>query len=148
MSAWDYWKTLRPPERLLVAGVAWLMTVISLRLRFLGFKGLRARLYSVSMRPGLALEGSPARLAQMVSKVAKRLPWKPNCLERSFTLAWLLRRRGHAPSLQIGVRRAAGELLFHAWIELDGLVLNDAPDVADQFIPFPGETPPPNAAFL
>ncbi|MEX1135091.1 MAG: lasso peptide biosynthesis B2 protein [Acidimicrobiia bacterium] len=148
MSAWDYWKSLRPPERLLVVYAAWLLTVISIRLRLFGFGGLRARLSSVSSRSGQPLEDSPVRLTELVSKVAKRLPWKANCLERSLTLAWLLRRRGHAPSLRIGVRRATGELLFHAWIELDGLVLNDAPDVADNFTPFSGETPPPTAAFL
>ena len=48
------------------------------------------------------------------------LPWPSTCLRRSLVLAALLRRRGRPATVRFGVRRQAGLLLAHAWVECDG----------------------------
>jgi hypothetical protein len=56
----------------------------------------------------------------------------------------LLQRRGIETALRIGVRPAgasepgsSGGLLFHAWIEVGGVPVNDVLDVGDRFLAFP-----------
>ena len=47
----------------------------------------------------------------------------------------MLASRGVPTELRFGARRALGQVEAHAWVELDGRVVNDAPDVADRFPP-------------
>jgi hypothetical protein len=61
-----------------------------------------------------------------------------NCLVRSLCLQWLLRRRGVASELRIGARLVGGQLESHAWVEVDGRPVNDAPDVAERYAAFEG----------
>ena len=64
-------------------------------------------------------------------------------------ISFLLRERGVPADLRIGVSKEAPDeaLLFHAWVEVEGQVVNDSTDVADRFAPFPGFVPPPDAEF-
>ncbi|MFQ5524545.1 MAG: lasso peptide biosynthesis B2 protein, partial [Acidimicrobiia bacterium] len=39
------------------------------------------------------------------------------CLRRTIALAWLLRRRGIATTLRIGVTREGGDLVAHSWLQ-------------------------------
>lgn len=76
-------------------------------------------------------------------EIASRGVWKANCLQRSLVAWWLLRRRGLAPELRIGVTKGLeGALAFHAWLELDGVVINDSPDVLIRYLPFGGVVSP------
>jgi hypothetical protein len=61
----------------------------------------------------------------------------------------MLNERGVPAEMRIGVGRDRPDeaLLFHAWVEVDGQVVNDSADIADRFAPFPGFTPPPDAEF-
>ncbi len=86
------------------------------------------------------------RLAWSVDAIARRVPWRASCLHRSLVLWWVLRRVGIDSDLRIGVRRSRGvadpggaddgALEFHAWIEHDGRVINDRPDVGTSFAVF------------
>ncbi len=69
--------------------------------------------------------------------IAKRHgPYHGNCLSGSLTLLWLLRWQGLAADLRIGVRKHAGRFEAHAWIEYEGTVINDRPDVGRRFDAF------------
>jgi hypothetical protein len=59
--------------------------------------------------------------------------YKGNCLSRSLTLWWLLRRQGLESDLRIGVSTSGGQFAAHAWIEYEGVVINDRPDVRERF---------------
>jgi len=48
----------------------------------------------------------------------------------------MLRRRGVASQLRIGVRINQGILDAHAWVEYAGTPVNDREDVGEQFSPF------------
>ena len=51
----------------------------------------------------------------------------------------LLRRRGIDSDVRIGVRGdTQGEIQAHAWLEWNGEVINDAGDVASQYLPLTG----------
>jgi hypothetical protein len=47
------------------------------------------------------------------------------CLQRSSVTTWMLRRRGVAAQLVIGYRPVPVD--SHAWVEVDGRVVNDRP---------------------
>jgi hypothetical protein len=91
------------------------------------------------------------RLAWVVEVAARRGPWAANCLQRSLTLWWFLQRQGLAADLMIGVRRRSGTsagartLDFHAWVEHQGVVLNDVPSIRRRFATFERPIAPPSA---
>lgn len=140
----------------LVAQVPLLLPLAAIALRRWGLRRVQERLASLTQRrrgPGAAPEALAAaqRLAWGVEAVARRLPWHVNCLQRSVTLWWLLRRRGVAGDLHIGVRRRSGGLAraqgldFHAWVEHEGAVLNDVADIRTRFATFDRPITPRNA---
>lgn len=51
------------------------------------------------------------------------------CLQRSAATACLLKRYGFPAQLVIGVQQLP--FAAHAWVEMDGLVVNDKPYIAD-----------------
>lgn len=53
------------------------------------------------------------------------------CLQRSAATAVLLRRHGYKAELVIGVQMLPFQ--SHAWVEVDGRVVNDKPYVIDKF---------------
>ena len=61
---------------------------------------------------------------------------RASCLTRSLLIGWLLRRQGVASELRIGVRMINGSLDAHAWLENNGLPINDAPGDVANFAPF------------
>jgi hypothetical protein len=62
-------------------------------------------------------------------------PWG-SCLRRSLVLWFLLRREGVESQLRIGVKREKDQFSAHAWVEWDGVVLNDQSNVGDEFAMF------------
>lgn len=62
------------------------------------------------------------------------------CLSRSLCLWAALRKRGFDAELRTGLTRLDGKVEGHAWIELEGRVLNDRKSVADTYRPIEGLT--------
>ena len=69
----------------------------------------------------------------MVRIAANHGLFRANCLEQSLTLSWLLKRRGIETDLRIGAQKHEGKFAAHAWIELDGVAINDSHDVGERF---------------
>lgn len=76
--------------------------------------------------------------ARMVSIAANYAPHRSSCLDRSFLLWALLRKRGIDSELLLGARKDQGSFKAHAWVEINGEVLNDTNDVREKFSLFPG----------
>lgn len=76
------------------------------------------------------------RIARVVSIASRHGIYRPNCLQQSLVLWSLLNRRNIASEIRFGARKEASELAAHAWVEFEGLVLNDADDVGQRFAPF------------
>jgi len=83
--------------------------------------------------------------ARMVQIAARYSLIRLNCLPTSLALWWLLRRQGIGADLRIGVTPRSGGLEAHAWVELQGVPLNDQDDVHERFAPFPVTITPPEA---
>lgn len=135
-------RELSARERLLLAQTPILLPVVALALRWLGLGRVQRWL---NRRPprragptGSDRAAEAARLAWIVKISALYGPWPANCLQRSVVLWWYLGRRGLDGDLRIGVRRdrETGKLDFHAWIEHDGVVINDGPDVRQRYATF------------
>lgn len=93
----------------------------------------RQEMKNAAARPPVASEAQIARLEQAA---ARRLPFTANCLEQSLVLLWLLRKRGIAAELRIGARKEANRFEAHAWVEFEGVILNDAGNQHPHFVPF------------
>lgn len=81
---------------------------------------------------GLSIAGRPptesrpsdpdlARAARVAARLAPTLGARNYCVRHSLILGHLL--RAHGPALRIGVRRAAGSIDAHAWIEIGGAAI-------------------------
>jgi hypothetical protein len=52
--------------------------------------------------------------------------WRAStCLEKSLALWWLLGRQGIACEVRIGARKRGGKFEAHAWLERDGVAINE-----------------------
>lgn len=80
-----------------------------------------------------------ARLHRLVESAARYQVLPTHCLERALVLHWLLRRRGIATELCIGVHRQGGGLLGHAWVACCGQPIGQAADVAVRYAPLQGQ---------
>ncbi len=60
---------------------------------------------------------NPQRMAWFVKVADRYAPGKSSCLRQTAALAWLLRRRGIATNLRIGVARQEGKFTAHSWLE-------------------------------
>lgn len=79
---------------------------------------------------------SPQEIAAIVDLGTAQLPFMPSCLIRSLVLWMLLRRHSFESSLCVGVRKDGEDLNAHTWIEYQGEVLNDQPDIRQRFAVF------------
>jgi len=134
----------RPPEdRRLILHAALLLPLTEIGLRFLGFRRWKELIeeffLSTPHREALPEElqwESAARVVRALRSAALHGLTEPNCLERSMTLWWLLRRDGIDGELHIGARKENGQFQAHAWIELGGKVLNDGDEVHHHYSRF------------
>ena len=76
------------------------------------------------------------RLAVAITRAARFGVFRPQCLARSIALSRMLSERGIQGALvRVGVRRADGQFLAHAWVELAGETLGDADEHVGSFVP-------------
>ena len=113
------------------AGV--LLPAISLSLKVRGFQATQQTLQNFSIPskkekrsgPGVP-DGERVNLAaRMVNAAARYALGRASCLEKSLALWWLLRQEGIASSVRIGARKSDGKFEAHAWVECEGVALNE-----------------------
>jgi len=125
------------PSRRTAAGFALGVRLTRLSLRLVGFRrtvGLLRRL-PTPMRGRAASPGDAVRWAHTIGRVAG-YPYGATCLDRSVFLWFLMLQRDLDGRIRIGVAFDDDRLDGHAWIELDGRVVNDEPTIADDFAVF------------
>jgi hypothetical protein len=139
------WRRLSFTEQWIIVNSLVLLPSIAVANRVFGFNRVHRFLQTTSHRSARRRAGTDTavgvrRVTSLVESTARLVPWQPNCLHRSMTLWWVLRRRGVESAIRFGVqpRSPSGRPAFHAWIECDGVVLNDDLDVATRFLPFDG----------
>ena len=87
-----------------------------------------------------------ALTARMVRSAAYRSLGTATCLERSLALWWLLERQGIASSVRIGTRKTGQKFEAHAWVECDGVALNEPEELHKHYAAFDEAFPMLNAA--
>lgn len=62
---------------------------------------------------------------------------KGRCLSQSLVMRLLLNRKGISTELKIGLSQSKGVFDAHAWLEKDGMILNDHPLVIANYFVLP-----------
>ncbi len=142
-SKWARFRKLSWHERWLLTQALVLLPLTFLGLRVFGFNAVYSFLSRWTNRRGDAQTGQAAwptarSTAAMVSIAARYGIKRANCLPQSLTLWWLLRRQGIAGELRVGVRKEVDSFEAHAWVEYNGLPVNDRPDVHQRYAAFDG----------
>ena len=73
------------------------------------------------------------RLTRLADYAARATRPDGPCLLRSLLLFWLLKSRGEAAELLIGVSKEASALNSHAWIETQGNIIGDSTEMTGRF---------------
>lgn len=145
------WKRLRrfnsldAEARGIFARAAIVLPLIWLSLKFRGLRAtqesLQGRAFPRPTLPGrLEQSLSDAERLQITSRMvnaAVRHAWRPStCLEKSLALWWSLRRQGLVSHIRIGARKINGKFEAHAWVEQDGVAINDPQETHRHYAPF------------
>ena len=150
------WKSLRRKihsvsrmpfhDLMLVLYAALGLSVFSIMLKVFGFNRCSGWISGIRCASGPSVADmvvwAQVRRATRLTAIAARNHFsRPNCLRSSLLLACILRRQGIPVELRIGVRLKNealdhAALEAHAWVEWEGNVVNDRPDVAEIYLPF------------
>ncbi|MGB5816188.1 MAG: lasso peptide biosynthesis B2 protein [Thermoanaerobaculia bacterium] len=132
---------LPPEDRRVIIHAAGLIPWMAARLRLTGLQRLRANHIDIAATSPSNLDPSATKdralhIALLVAIAARNGPYRGSCLSQSLALLYLLQREGIDADLRLGVRKEAS-LEAHAWVEYEGRPLNDTPDVATRYAPYP-----------
>jgi len=115
---------LSPDELAILAQAAICMPIVRLALRFISVARLNA-MATRSRRQLFRVDAKPKDLARLVSIAADHGIYRARCLEKSLVLRWLLARRGIDGQVVFGTCKAEDAMQAHAWIEVNGVPLNE-----------------------
>ena len=143
MSKWEKLKCLSFWELRQLCKAFFMLPITALGLRLLGYKtvqsalscGLPAPVYSTDARAMARAQ----QIAKMVRVAAVYGCFGATCLPQSMVLWRFLQGQGIGCHLRLGARRENGNFEAHAWVEVDGVALNDAADVGERFRPLEPE---------
>jgi hypothetical protein len=143
LEKWRRFKSRPPEDRRLILRSALVLALTEAGLRCFGFQRWKELIEKFSLAAnfpqsfaGEVQYEKGLRAARAVWSAELHGPVRPNCLERSMTLWWVLRLDGINGELHIGARKEDGRLEAHAWVELYGQVLNDRADVHQHYALF------------
>jgi hypothetical protein len=143
-----FWKSLRfkvgkarqlSPADVFLILEAWLaLAFFNLALRRVSLERLQGSLlHHSSARQTLAAgrqAAISAHIVRLTGMAAGLHPWlRMTCLCRALALQWMLSRRGILPVLRLGVLNDGSGIQGHAWLELDGVPLGEAPAILERF---------------
>jgi len=124
-------RALAPADRWLLVEAFSLIVALRAGLRLLPFTTVRRCVSRwAGVKAGAGCE--PGRIAWAVGAVGSRIPGT-TCLVEALAADSMLRRRGHASALKVGVRRGAAlSIDAHAWVECSGtVVIGTTPELAE-----------------
>lgn len=88
-------------------------------------------------KPGLASLRDAVEIGRMVERVARSMPFPALCLQQAIAARRMLRRRGIAATLHLGVVRdpaerakSASGAIAHAWVRCGGQAVTGGEDVS------------------
>ena len=131
-TVWTRWRSLSPLERRATIAAAALIPIVHLSVKTLGADRTQ-RFFAT--RPVLPTgdDTTAQHIAQAVSRAARRGVVGGSCLSRSIALVHLLGRNGISAEVRFGARIEESRLDAHAWVEHEGVPLNESPGIARRF---------------
>jgi hypothetical protein len=127
MNRFEKWSRLKSPERHLILHALLLLTISRLTLNLFQLKNVYDLLQVLAkVLPVSAQDSRQGReqIAWAVTAAGKSPLGDGTCLARALTAQRLLKMRGYPANLHIGVAKDGdGQLLAHAWVESDGVVV-------------------------
>lgn len=96
------------------------------------FAALHAAIRAFTLRPRTPRLRTRVIVCQALDVACALYPKQALCLQRSAVLVRMLRRRGIAASLVIGVQKIPFKA--HAWVEVAGEVINDRVAIREKFL--------------
>ena len=142
---WEKLKQLTLWELLLLSKALLMLPLTALGLRMFGYKAVQTVLnyrLPVNLISSDRESFSKAqRITKMVRIAAAHGPFGATCLPQSMVLCRFLQRQGIGCDLRLGARVENGDCEAHAWVEVDGVPVNDTEDVRERFRPLGKEAP-------
>ncbi|OQB27449.1 MAG: hypothetical protein BWY10_01327 [Chloroflexi bacterium ADurb.Bin180] len=129
-----------PEEERLALAEAWFgLLVADVALRLIPIGRFRTRITS-PLDPRTTTEDKreclrAQRYSELVAIAARHHLYPMRCLRQAIALQWMLKRRGIASVLRIGIQRAGAELHAHAWLEYAGQALGQPAGISRIFAP-------------
>lgn len=115
---------------LLIRAFAWL-GVARLRLAFTSFQQLSERLSNDA--PDTPVEPDPdflRRVGFAIRAAANNVPWRSDCFPQAIAARMLLKRKGHASKIHLGVEKGGdGSIAGHAWLTCGDVVVVGGEDL-------------------
>lgn len=121
------------------------LPLVSQSLRWRGFRATQESLQrrkSPGSKPANSENQSLEVTVRMVKAAVRHSLGHASCLEESLTLWWLLARQGIASEVRIGIRKQGENFEAHAWVERDGIALNEPEAKHRHYAAFASEFPP------
>lgn len=114
---------------------AWILLLwVDLGLRRRPFQQVQARAAQTAVSRPPADRATPLkRLPRLVDAAARNHLYPMTCLRRSLVLQRLLAGRGLPSSLRFGVLKTEGDLVAHAWVEVDGRPIGEPEQLTQQY---------------
>jgi len=107
---------------------------VDFRLRRAGFISTRDDLLERRPPQNLLFDATPRELARVINTAARFTIGRRNsCLRRSLLLWWILDNRGIDCDLCMGMKFDGSILTAHAWVEVDGVPINDRKDIREKY---------------
>src|SRR5271165_3595507 len=139
------YKALDSEARKLFRRAAVLLPFVGVSLRLRGYRKTQEWL-QVRLERGRAVLPMPATSKVIVEKTCRMvraavhyaMP-RAGCLEESLTLWYLLALQGISASVRIGVPKQTDHFEAHAWVEHEGVALNQPEEVHHHYVPFYSE---------
>jgi len=117
-------------ERALLLEAVVGLTAAGVLLRLFAFRRLAPRLgQHQAESPTVSDPASIAaadRIREAIDIAARRLPWKPVCLPQAVSAQWMLRRRGIASTLYLGINPSS-DYDAHAWVRAGRMIVTGGP---------------------
>ena len=140
--AFQRYKALDPEAQKLFGRAVSLLPLIALSLRLRGFKKTKESLQKKLSLNRLGATGKE-NVAETVQKTCRMVKaaahygfLQPTCLVESLTLWYLLQLQRIPASLRIGVHKLAEKFEAHAWVECEGVALNQTEDAHPHYAAF------------
>ena len=122
-------------ELAVLVQAAALLPAVRLALNFVTVARLQALGGLRAATPGNA-ELTAQTMAHLVRIAGDHGLCHAKCLEQSLVLRWLLQRKGIDARMFFGARKEDSEMQAHAWVEVDGVAVNEGDDLHERFSPF------------